>query len=207
MRRLLLVGLLTGAATWAGAAGRPKVVHPQVLSYHEVVSTKAGAIVGLTRDSRGVFHLGRFLPFREPLKMWIFPEPMGDGTWIQLLSRGLRPLITFRAAVPAPGSSCGVEVPLIRGAWWMLIYQDDGGMRRLVAHLQVGPRLAQVARRYHLPVLGEGGGSKSKHRVVKIRSTSPIPGYAGSDSAPPSRKTPPATPAKPPVKATPPAKH
>ncbi|NOZ93944.1 MAG: hypothetical protein GXP47_04260 [Acidobacteria bacterium] len=146
----ILILLLGGPAL----AGRPEVVHPKIMAIHELLATKAGAVVWLKRDERGAFTVDEVLPLRQPLRMWLYPEPMGEGTWIQLMTRNQRPMGTFRAAIPEPGASCGVEIPLVRGAWWLLIYDEHHGMRRLLAHLEVGRKLAYVARRNRLPVLG-----------------------------------------------------
>ncbi len=154
MRRIIVLLSIAVLLAATAGAGRPPVVHPQVLSIHDVLATPAGVIVWLERDESGAFRLGEVLPLRQPLRLWRYPEPMGDGTWIELMTRQQHPLGTFRAAIPAPGSSCGIEVPLVRGAWWLLIFDEHNGMRRLLAHLEVGRELAYVTRRYHLPVLG-----------------------------------------------------
>jgi len=150
----LFAGFLALLTVTAEGGVRPKVVHPQILAYHELLATKAGAILWLTRDRRGAFHLDEVSPLRQSLSLWRYPEPMGDGTWIQLMNRELRSLGAFRAAVPAPGSSCGIEVPLVRGTWWLLVFDQHEGQRRLVAHLEIGRQLAMLASRRHLPVLG-----------------------------------------------------
>jgi len=158
MRRiplLLAVLLSCTGAVHASEPSRPRSVRAHPLSIHEVVDTEAGAILWLHRDDRGVFTLGEVLPLRQPLRMWRYPEPMGDGTWIEIMDRWQRPMGTFRAALPPPGSSCGVEIPLVRGEWWLLIYDERGGMRRLLAHLEVGRQVAAMARHEQLPVLGK----------------------------------------------------
>jgi len=138
--------LLALAAATAPPAARPTPLKATVVAVHDLLVSEVGAVVWLERTGGG-YELRDTTLLREPIRLWKHPEPMGEGTWVQLLDRRMRPAGTYAAALPAPGETCGIEVPLIRGLWYLVFLEEEGGQRRLLGHVEVGPRLASLARR------------------------------------------------------------
>ncbi|GEM_PF-3734189 len=141
--------LLILAATAFPPAPRPTPLKARVVAVHDLFASEVGAVVWLERTDRK-FMLRNATLIREPVRFWRYPEPIADGTWVQLLDRQMRPLGVYGAALPDAGQTCGIEVPMIRGLWYLVLLQQEGSQRRLIGHVEVGPRLASLARREHV---------------------------------------------------------
>ncbi len=138
--------LLILAAAAAAPAPRPTPLKAHVVAVHDLFASEVGAVVWLERTERK-YMLRNATLIPEPVRFWRYPEPIADGTWIQLLDRQMRPLGVYAAALPDAGQTCGIEVPMIKGLWYLVLLQQEGSQRRLVGHVEVGPRLASLARR------------------------------------------------------------
>ncbi len=134
------------AAPAAPPAPRPTPVRAKVVAVHDLFVSEVGAVVWLERTEKK-FRLANASLLRLPVRFWRYPEPIREGTWIQLLDRRMRPMGVYAAALPAPGETCGVEVPLIQGLWYLVFFRQEGPRRLMVGHVEVGPRLASLARR------------------------------------------------------------
>lgn len=118
-----------------------------VISVRALIKTSSVAALWLEGGERGPKLLS-VEPLPGEFRAWRYPQPLGDGTWVELLDGRMRPLMAYRAVLPAPGERCALEVPLVRGAWWVLILAREGGTTRVLAQYQVGPQLARIASRF-----------------------------------------------------------
>lgn len=117
-----------------------------VISVRALIKTSSVAALWLEGGETGP-KLVSVEPLPGEFRAWRYSQPLGDGTWVELLDGRMRPLAAYRAVVPAPGERCALEVPIVRGAWWVLILERTGGETRVLAQYQVGPQLARIASR------------------------------------------------------------
>jgi len=86
--------------------------------------------------------------FPGHFRAWRFPTPVGDGVWVELLDGRMQPIGAYRAAIPPEGEVCGLEVPVIKGTWWVVLLERRDGRTRVLGQYQVGPDFARIASRF-----------------------------------------------------------
>jgi len=144
-------GLLLAAAAQA-APPTPAVPAPprapvaaRVVRVRTVFSERRVALILIERREGGLVRLGA----RAAAVPWTalrLPQPLGDGVWAVLLDRRLRPLAAYPAAAPRRlGERCDLEVPIRRGAWWLLLLERRGDDTTILGRIEVGPDLARLA--------------------------------------------------------------
>ncbi len=144
-RALLVLALLQSAHP-----GIPPVHYDQktgpVISIRALIKTSSVAALWLEGGETGP-RLLSVEPLPGEFRAWRYPQPLGDGTWAELLDGRMRPMLAYRCAVPGPGERCAVEVPIFKGTWWVLLLERKGGVTRVLGQYQVGPELARIASR------------------------------------------------------------
>lgn len=141
----LVPALFVVALSGPVVARTPRSLRPRrVVSVHELFRSQTGVVVLMRRTEEGVA-AGRIDPLPVPLTVWRYPEPLGDGTWVELLNRRSRNLGAYRAAVPEGPGWCGVELPLVPGTWWVLVIRLEDGENRILGRFLLGPKLARLA--------------------------------------------------------------
>ena len=148
-----MTGLLLVLALLQTVAPRPAPIPPgtkdggQPIGFHVLFDTRSVALLWLDGTESGP-RLRSIEPLPETFRAWRFPAPVGDGTWVELLDGRMQPIGAYRSAVPAPGERCALEVPVIRGTWWVVLLRKSGGETRVLAQFQVGPEFARIASRF-----------------------------------------------------------
>jgi len=142
---ILLCALVGAALAGPIGAGTPRGATPtSAVFVHELFHSQKGAVVLMRRNGRAV-DAGRVDLLPASVTVWRYPEPLGEGTWVELLTREYRNLGAFRAAVPEGPDWCGVELPLVPGTWWVLVVRQVGGQNRLLGRFRLGPKLMRLA--------------------------------------------------------------
>ncbi len=117
-----------------------------VIAFHQVFMTSSVAALWLEGGEQGP-RLVSVEPLPGEFQTRRYPEPVGDGTWVELLNGKMQLMAAYRGAVPPPGGLCAVEVPIVKGTWWVLLIERGGGETTILGQYEVGPDLARIASR------------------------------------------------------------
>lgn len=117
-----------------------------VIAFHQVFMTSSVAALWLEGGEQGP-RLVSVEPLPGEFQARRYPEPVGDGTWVELLNGKMQLMAAYRGAVPPPGERCALEVPIVKGTWWVLILQRRGTVTKILGQYDVGPDLARIASR------------------------------------------------------------
>ncbi len=166
----LLFGLLLAPQVQPAAHTRPMA---RAVEIHELFTAKNGAVLWILNGTHG-FDLGRVEPLPVPITVWRSEVPMGEGTWIEFLTRTYLNMGAFRTAVPAPGERCGIEIPILPGTWWVILINQVDGQNRVLGRFEVGPRLARLAQELNQAAQRpRSAPAASARRIARPRTPSP----------------------------------
>ena len=139
-----LLAVLTVLQTAAPATAPPKATSAEIVSIRRMFKEELVAVMWLHADREGRLEMESIEPMAIPFRITRHARPIADGVWVQLLSGRLEPLAAYRAAPPAPGDSCAMEVPLVPGTWYVVLTEHRGPDVEILARFEVGRRLAQI---------------------------------------------------------------
>jgi len=125
----------------------------KVIAVRKLFAAEAGVLLWLRADDDTV-RLEGMEPLWQPLRIERFPEPIGDGIWVELLSHRLELMAAFRGTVPPPGGVCGLELPVLRGTWFVLLIERRGDETRILGQIEVGPKLMRLVEEQKIPMAG-----------------------------------------------------
>jgi hypothetical protein len=117
-----------------------------VIAFHQVFMTSSVVALWLEGGEQGP-SLVSVEPLFGEFQTRRYPEPVGDGTWVELLNGKMQLMAAYRGAVPPPGERCAVEVPIVKGTWWVLIVERRSETTKILGQYEVGPDLARIASR------------------------------------------------------------
>lgn len=143
-----LLAVLTVLQTTPTGVPPSRATAAEVVSIRRVFSEEVVAVLWLHADRDGRLEMEGVEALAIPFRITRHARPTGDGVWVQLLSGQLKPLAAYRTTVPAPGSTCALEVPLVRGAWWVLLTEHHGDTVRILARFKVAEDLAEIHARW-----------------------------------------------------------
>ncbi len=122
------------------------------VAVHTLFLADAGAMMWLHGAEDGI-ELEDIEPLWQPLRLHRHPAPDGDGLWVELLSVKLELIGAYRSAVPAQGERCGIELPVVRGTWWVMLLEHDGKETTILGRFEVGPQLMQLVKEHGIPTI------------------------------------------------------
>ncbi len=121
-------------------AGKP-------IAVHLLFDSHSAALLWLEGTEQGP-RLESIEAFPYHFRAWRYPQPVGDGTWVVLLDGRMQPIGAYRSAVPPAGQRCGLEVPVVKGTWWVVLLERRDGRTHVLGQYQVGPDFARIASRF-----------------------------------------------------------
>lgn len=126
---------------------------PQIVAVRRLFKADAGVLLWIRSDEQGL-RLEQMEALWQPLEIEQFSEPMGDGIWVELLTHRLELMAAYRGTVPAPGEACALELPAVRGTWFVLLVERRGDETRILGQLEVGRELAKLVDEQKIPLAG-----------------------------------------------------
>ncbi len=152
---ILLLAVLAPLQQEAPETRAPRSQVPnqdRLVAVHTLFLAEAGAMMWLHGTEDGV-ELEKIEPLWQPFRLHRHPAPVGDGLWVELLSVKLELIGAYRSAVPAKGERCGVELPVVRGTWWVMVLEHDQNKTTILGRFEVGPQLIKLVKEHGIPTI------------------------------------------------------